>query len=84
MRFLVAFALPALATGSSIIAANGPDSTIGRTAAVMLGSTETTFYTMAVYLSASKIESPRFVLPAALIGDFVGFIMASVSVRLLF
>ncbi|NLT39845.1 MAG: spore maturation protein [Clostridiales bacterium] len=74
----------ALAVGSEIISRYGADSDIGRTAAVMLGSTETTFYTMAVYLSAAKIRGPRFALPAALIGDLVGFIAASASVRLLY
>ena len=39
----------ALAVGSEIMQTYGPDSTVGRTAAVMLGSTETTFYTIAVY-----------------------------------
>ena len=39
----------ALGVGSELITTYGPDSTIGRTAAVMLGSTETTFYTIAVY-----------------------------------
>ena len=43
----------ALAVGSDIMQTYGPDSTIGRTAAVMLGSTETTFYTVAVYYGAA-------------------------------
>ncbi len=74
----------ALATGSTIIDNYGADSTIGRTAAVMLGSSETLFYTMAVYLSASRTRAPRFVLPAALIGEVVGFFIAALSVRLFF
>ena len=43
----------ALGVGSELISTYGPDSTIGRTAAVMLGSTETTFYTIAVYFGAT-------------------------------
>ena len=42
----------ALAIGAELIAAHGPDSLIGRTAAVMLGSTETTFYTISVYFGS--------------------------------
>ena len=46
----------ALAVGSDLIATYGPDSLIGRTAAVMLGSTETTFYTIAVYFGAPSTD----------------------------
>ena len=49
----------ALGVGSELISTYGPDSTIGRTAAVMLGSTETTFYTIAVYFGAEEpLRSP--------------------------
>ena len=43
----------ALGVGAELISTYGPDSQLGRTAAVMLGSTETTFYTIAVFLAAS-------------------------------
>ena len=46
----------ALAVGSELIEKYGPDSTIGRTAAVMLGSTETTFYVIAVYFGAARYQ----------------------------
>ena len=59
----------------------GPDSTVGRTAAVMLGSTETTFYTISVYFGAAGIRKTRYTIPAALFADFVGFCMASWTVR---
>ena len=59
----------------------GVDSTIGRTVAVMLGSTETTFYTISVYFGAAGIEKTRYTLPAALIADFTGFFMASLTAR---
>ena len=74
----------ALAVGAELMAQYGPDSLIGRTAAVMLGSTETTFYTITVYFGAAGIEKTRYTIPAALIADLTGFFMASLTVRLLF
>ena len=72
----------ALAIGADLMAQHGVDSIIGRTVAVMLGSTETTFYTISVYFGAAGIKKTRYTLPAALFADFVGFFMASVTVRL--
>ena len=72
----------ALAVGAELMAEHGPDSLIGRTVAVMLGSTETTFYTISVYFGAAGIKKTRYTIPAALIADFVGFFVASLSVRL--
>ncbi len=74
----------ALAVGSQLMAEYGADSLVGRTAAVMLGSTETTFYTISVYFGAAGIQKTRYTIPAALFADFVGFFMASLTVRLLF
>lgn len=74
----------ALAVGAELIAAYGPDSTVGRTAAVMLGSTETTFYTVSVYFGAAGVKKTRYAIPAALFADFVGFFMASLTVRWFF
>ena len=74
----------ALAMGAELIAAHGPDSLIGRTAAVMLGSTETTFYTISVYFGSWGITRTRYAVPAALIADFVGFLAASWTVRLIY
>lgn len=74
----------ALAVGAELMAQYGVDSPIGRTAAVMLGSTETTFYTISVYFGASGVKKTRYTLPAALFADFVGFFMASWTVRWLF
>ena len=74
----------ALAVGAELMAQYGVDSPIGRTAAVMLGSTETTFYTISVYFGAAGIQKTRYTVPAALFADFVGFLAASWSVRLLF
>ncbi len=74
----------ALAVGAELIVQYGPDSLVGRTAAVMLGSTETTFYTLSVYFGAAGIRKTRHALPAALFADLVGFTMASLSVRLFY
>ena len=74
----------ALAVGAELMAAHGPDSLVGRTAAVMLGSTETTFYTVSVYFGACGVKKTRYAIPAALIADVVGFLAASWSVRMFF
>lgn len=74
----------ALAVGVDLMAEYGVDSLVGRTAAVMLGSTETTFYTISVYFGAVGIKKTRYAVPAALIADFVGFLMASWTVKWFF
>lgn len=74
----------ALAVGAELMATHGVDSLVGRTAAIMLGSTETTFYTISVYFGAAGIKKTRYTVPAALFADFVGFFMASLSARLFF
>ena len=73
----------ALAVGADLMRTYGVDSQIGRTAAVMLGSTETTFYTISVYFGAAGIKKTRYTIPAALIADFTGFLVASLTVRFL-
>ena len=74
----------ALAVGAELMAEYGVDSLVGRTAAVMLGSTETTFYTISVYFGAAGISKTRYTLPAALFADLVGFFMAAMTVRWMF
>jgi len=74
----------ALAIGTQLMTQYGVDSQIGRTVAVMLGSTETTFYTISVYFGAAGIKKTRYTIPAALIADLTGFLMASLTVRLFF
>ena len=71
----------ALAIGTELMATHGVDSLIGRTAAVMLGSTETTFYAISVYFGAAGIKKTRYTVPAALIADFTGFFMASLTAK---
>ena len=74
----------ALAVGSELMAQYGPDSYLGRCAAVMLGSTETTFYVVAVYFGTAGIKKTRHAVPAALAADLTGFIAAAATVRLFF
>ena len=73
----------ALAVGADLMAAYGPDSLVGRTAAIMLGSTETTFYTISVYFAAAGVKRTRWAVPAALIADLTGFAAAAFFARLL-
>lgn len=74
----------ALAVGAELMAEHGVDSLIGRTVAVMLGSTETTFYTISVYFGAAGIKKTRYTVIAALLADLTGFIIASLTTRLFF
>ena len=71
----------ALAIGAELMGTYGVDSLIGRTAAIMLGSTETTFYAVSVYFGAAGIQKTRYTIPAALIADFTGFFMASLTAK---
>lgn len=71
----------ALAVGSDLMVQYGVDSQIGRTVAVMLGSTETTFYAISVYFGAAGIRKTRYAIPAALLADLTGFVMASLTTR---
>ena len=73
----------ALAVGAELMATYGADSLIGRTAAIMLGSTETTFYTISVYFGAAGIKKTRYAIPAALIADLTGFVVASLAAKYL-
>ncbi|HEX2938647.1 MAG TPA: nucleoside recognition domain-containing protein [Ruminiclostridium sp.] len=68
----------------SLLKTYGPDSFIGRVASVMQGSTETTFYTVAIYYGSVNVSKTRHTLPAALSADFIGFVMSVLAVRLIF
>lgn len=56
----------ALVVFEDILTQYGPDSLIGKIASVMMGSTETTFYTIALYCSAANIKKSRYAVPASL------------------
>lgn len=68
-----------MAIATDILTKHGVDSTIGLIASTIMGSTETTFYTIALYTSVVKIKKTRYVLVAALIADIVGM-LASVAI----
>ncbi len=74
----------ALAVGIDLMKTYGPDSRIGLTAAIMLGSTETTFYTISVYFGAAKVRGTRHAIPAALMADAAGFLSAALAAQLFF
>jgi len=69
---------------SDIIKTQGPDSYAGRIAAVMMGSTETTFYTVALYYGIAKVKNIRHTLHAALLADLCGIIGSIIICRLYF
>ena len=66
------------AVATDIMTTFGVDSKIGLIASTIMGSTETTFYTIAIYASCVGIKKIRFVLAAALIADFVGIVFSVV------
>ena len=68
-----------IAVATDILKQYGVDSDIGVIASVIMGSTETTIYTIAVYTSCVNIKKTRFVLWSALIADVVGM-LASVAI----
>ena len=62
----------------------GPDSLIARTAGTIFGSTETTFYVLAVYFGAVGIKKTRYALLAGLFGDLMGVIASVIICRIVF
>jgi len=69
---------------SELINTYGPDSIIARMAAIMEGSTETTFYILAVYFGSVGVKKTRHALPAALLADLAGIIAAVVVTQMVF
>ena len=72
-----------IAVATNIMKTFGVDSQIGMMAAVIMGSTETTVYTIAVYTSSVGVKKTRFVLWAALIADFVGISTSIIICKML-
>lgn len=70
-----------IAVATDIMNNFGVDTSIGLIASVIMGSTETTVYTIAVYTSSVGIKKTRFVLWAALIADFVGIVTSIIICR---
>lgn len=73
----------ALVIFEDLLSQVGADSMAGRVASVLMGSTETTFYTIAVYYGAIGIRKTRHTLPAALAGDITGFVFSALVVNIL-
>ena len=69
---------------SEVISVHGPDSFIGILVSTFYGSTETTFYVLAVYFGAVNIKNTRHAVPAGLIADICGILGALFIVKLLF
>jgi len=69
---------------SSVLVSAGPDSLAGHMVSVMAGSTETTFYVLAVYFGAVGIRRQRHALPAALLADLAGLAAAIMMTKLFF
>lgn len=67
----------ALGILTDILSRYGPDTRIGMMASVIMGSTETTFYTLAVYFGATGVKNVSRAIPCALIGDLTAIIVAS-------
>ena len=67
-----------------LIHVNGGNSFIAKTAATMMGSTETTFYVIAVYFGAVSIKRTRHAIPAGLLADLAGVIATIFICRYLF
>ena len=72
-----------LATAIGIMENHGVDSELGMMASIIMGATETTIYTIAVYSNYVKIKKTRFVLIAALLADITGIAMAVLVCRFL-
>ena len=69
---------------TDIVKSTGPDSLASRISAVIIGSAETTFYVLAVYLGAVGIRKTKYLVPVCVIADALGIIIAIVIVRLIF
>ena len=72
-----------IALFGDILGEYGADSFPGRVASVILGSSETTFYTLSVYFAATKVKKTRYALPSAFCGDIAGMILSAVFVRIM-
>ncbi len=73
----------ALGVVGDVLRSEGPDSHAGRLVSVMAGSTETTFYVLAVYMGAARVTRFRQALAAGLLADVAGMAAAVIAVKLL-
>jgi spore maturation protein B len=73
----------ALVIYEDLLQSFGPDSQIGKIASVLLGSSETTFYTMTVYYASVSIRKTKYTLPCSLLGDLSCFLFSVLWINLL-
>ena len=73
-----------LALGTDIMQRTGADSYAGRVAAVMLGASEASIYTISLYAGSLGLRNTRYAVPAALVGDVTAFMSSAFFVRLFF
>ena len=73
-----------LAMATDLFGKHGPDSFVGRVISVMMGSTETTFYTVAVYFGAVGVKNVRHTLLCALLADLISMVLSTVICTLYF
>lgn len=66
---------------TDIVKTSGPDSIAAKMTAVIMGSAETTFFVLAVYLGAVGIRKTRYLVPVCLVADFIGIVVAVAVVR---
>ena len=69
---------------TEILKTSGPDSLASRISSVIMGSAETTFYVLAVYLGAVGIKKTKYLVPVCLTADLMGIIIAIILVKLMF
>lgn len=74
----------ALGVFSSIVDSIGPDSFTAKLAAIMVGSSETTFYVLAVYFGSVGIKKLRYALITGIIGDITSIVLAVLAAHLFF
>jgi len=74
----------ALGVMSEIIKTHGPDSLIGRMVSVMMGSSETTFYVLAVYFGSVSITRTRQAVPAGIVAEIAAILASVWTVHLIF
>lgn len=74
----------ALGVLSDILKEYGPDSFVGIAASVIMGSTETTFYTLSVYFKNTRVKYNNHIIPAAVFGDIVGVIAGVIVSAMIF
>jgi spore maturation protein B len=69
---------------TNTVTTNGPDSLASQISAVIMGSAETTFYVLAVYLGAVGMKRTRYLVPVCVLADLIGIVIAIAIVKFFF